>query len=215
MPYANFDGSFDDMTIDYDSVQNMLLALDRGEPVQPSQYGDLEYKIKRLTLRTEKPDFKYLPPNVQQSYQQTINQFSQLEAQKQVQIQRAQQGYIPTGGQLLGCDFFVSDPANPTRTRRARLPSESVQWLVTQLEAQGQGLEQLENLNSGSQAQIASLMSQQPGGIPQPRPGVPHTSAMLPKGMGLAGSPPPPASSPPRRFMPQMPANGMAAFRGP
>lgn len=212
MPYANFDGSFDDMTIDYDSVQNTLLALDRGEQVVPSQYGDLVYKIKRLTLRTEKPDFKYLAPPIQMAYQQIIQQYSQLEAQQQVQIQRAQQGYIPTGGQLLGCDFFVTDPESPSKTRRARLPSESVQWLVTQLEAQGQSLDQIESLSGGNQSQIASLMAQQPGGMPQLRPGVKSTSAMIPRGMGLGGSRPAPMHAVPP---PQPGVNGMTPFRGP
>ncbi len=201
MPYANFDGSFDDMTVDYDSCENDLLALDRGEPVQVNYYDEHPYMIKRLIARMRKPDYKYLAPQIQQAYQGIVQQHEQMEAQKQMQIQQAEQGYIPTGGQLLGCDFFVADPASPSKTRRARIPSEAIQWLVTHMEAQGQSLEQLEGLNTGAQAQIAGQMAQQPGGIPQPQGA--HTSVATPPGMGHAPQPGPGG--------PQ----GQSPFRGP
>jgi hypothetical protein len=205
MPYANFDGSFDDMTMNYDTTENVLLALDRGEPVQPNQYDDHVYSIKRLILRSRKPDFRFLPPQVQQAYAMLIQQHEQLESQRQMQVQQAEQGYIPTGGQLLGCDFFVTDPENPSKTRRARLPSEAIQWLVTHLEAQGQSLESLEGLNPGGQGQIAQMMIQQRGGMPQPQLGGPHTAVMPPPGMGLRH---PVQSLPPG-------GNGNSPFRGP
>lgn len=196
MPYANFDGSFDDMTIDYDCAENDLLALDRGETPPMGSYDNHVYNIKRLSGRVRKPDFRFLPPQVQQMYLDRIHQSEEFEAQRQVQVQRAEQGYIPTGGQLLGCDFFVTDPASPSKTRRARIPSESVQWLVTQLQAQGQSLDQLETLNGGAQAELATAMGAQPGGMPQPRPGVAHTSVQIPPGMGIGGSSQPPSASP-------------------
>lgn len=205
MPYANFDGSFDDMTVDYDTTENLLLALDRGEPAQPQQYDDHVYVIKRLVLRTRKPDFKFLPPQVQQAYAQLIQAHEQMESMRQRQVQQAEQGYIPTGGQLLGCDFFVTDPTDASKTRRARLPSEAINWLVTQLEAQGQSLQQLEGLNGGAQAQIAGMMTSQPGGVPQPRPGVAHSSVMPPPTMGHAAPLPPPPQG----------GQGMSPFRGP
>lgn len=191
MPYANFDGSFDDMTVDFDSAENDLLALDRGEQVPVNYHDEHPYMIKRLVGRQRKPDYKYLSPQIQNAYDQLIQQHEQMEAMKQRQIQQAEQGYIPTGGQLLGCDFFVADPASPTKTRRARLPSEAIQWLVTQMQAQGQSLEQLESLGSGSQAQIAGFMTQQPGGVPTPRPGVQHSAVLPPPGMGAAPQPGP------------------------
>lgn len=191
MPYANFDGCFDDMTVDYDSAQNDLLALDRGEQVQVNYYDEHPYMIKRLVARMRKPDFKYIAPPIQQAYAAIIQQHEQMEAMKQRQIQQAEQGYIPTGGQLLGCDFFVPDPASPSKTRRARIPSESIQWLVTQMQVQGQSLESLEGLNTGAQAQIAGQMAQQPGGIPQPHPGVANTNVMPPPGMGTSPQPGP------------------------
>lgn len=191
MPYANFEGVFDDMLVDYDSAENDLLALDRGEPVQINYYDEHPYMIKRLTARMRKPDYKYLAPQIQQAYAGIVQQHEQMEAMKQRQIQQAEQGYIPTGGQLLGCDFFVPTPGNPTKTQRARLPSEAIQWLVTQIEAQGQSLEQLENVGTGAQAQVAGMMAQQPGGIPPARPGVPHTAVGLPASMQGAPQPGP------------------------
>lgn len=196
MPYANLDGSFDDMTVDYDSAENDLLALDRGEPVPVNYHDEHPYMIKRLVGRQRKADYKYLSPQIQNAYDQLIQQHEQMEAQKQMQIQRAEQGYIPTGGQLLGCDFFVPTPGNPTKTQRARLPSEAIQWLVTQMQAQGQSLEQLESVGSGAQAQISGMMASQPGGIPEPRPGVPHTSVSPPPGMGQPGPGGPQGASP-------------------
>lgn len=204
MPYANFDGSFDDMTVDYDSAENDLLALDRGEQVPVNYHDEHPYMIKRLVARQRKPDYKYLSPQIQQAYDMLIQQHEQMEAQKQMQIQRAAQGYIPTGGQLLGCDFFVPSPGNPSKTQRARLPAEAIQWLVTQMQAQGQSLEQLEQLNTGSQAQIGGMMLQQPGGVPQPQPGVNHSSIMPPP--SLMSQPPQPGP---------MPAQGQSAPRGP
>lgn len=212
LPYVNSDEAFDDLTIDYDSAKNLELALDRGEFPQPNPYDAHVFIIKRLTMRMRKPDFKYLSPQIQQMYAQRISMHEELEAQRQVQIQRAQQGYIPTGGALLGCDFFVTDPANPTKTRRARLPSEAVQWLVKNLEAQGQGLEQIEGMNPGAQAEIAGKMGMQQGGQqPEPRPGVSHTS-VAPRnaagGMGQQGGQGPQPPIPLPNF------NGMK-FQGP
>ncbi len=177
MPYANFDGSFDDMTMSYDLANNMLLALDRGEQPVMDQ-SDPAYMLKKITLRRSKPDFKFLHPVIQNMYAQTAQAYQQLLAQQQMQIQQAEQGYIPTGGQLLGCDFFVADPSKPTQTRRVRLPSEALQWLVQHLEAQGQSLEQLEMLPQGAQAGIAAQM--RPPGAPGMMHMAPHSAVQPP-----------------------------------
>lgn len=207
MPYANLDGSFDDMTIDYDSVENDLLALDRGENPPMNKYDNHPYCIKRLTLRQRKADYRYLPPQAQMAYDQRIVQHEELEAVRQQQIQMAEQGYIPTGGALLGCDFFVADPSSPSKTRRARLPSESIQWLVSHLESQGQGLDQLEGLNQGAQAEIAQKMAPQPGmGMHPPTPGSMHTgSAPAPSSVGHSSPYSPAQAAGP---------NGMGQFHG-
>lgn len=183
MPYANFDKSFDDMTVDYDSAQNDILALDRGELPPIQQYDNHVYAVKRLVARMRQADFKYLSPQIQQNYQNKIQVHEQMQSQQLIQMQRAEQGYIPSGGYLVTCDFYVNDPADPNKTRRARLPYESIQWLVKHLEAQGQGLDQLETMNQGAQAQIAGMVAGQsaPGGGTQPGTQSPMGN---PNGMG-------------------------------
>jgi len=183
MPYANFDESFDDLTIDYDSAVNDILALDRGQMPQVNQYDNHVYLIKRLSSRMRKADFPFLPPQVQQLYAQIIDQHQQIEAQNQLAVQRAKSGYIPTDGYMAVCDLYVPDPKDPTTSKRARIPYSSLQWLVQQLEAQGQDLQQLEDMNQGAQAQIANKMSPtQPGGQANP----PNQGHMAPQGPGMS-----------------------------
>lgn len=181
MPFANFDQSFDDLTIDYDSSVNDILALDRGERPPVNQYDNHVYNIKRLTSRTRKADFQFLPPQVQQSYQGKIQIHQQMEAANQAAIQRAEQGFIPTGGYFVTCDFYVEDPSDPSglKTRRARVPYQSMEWLLKQLEAQGQSQKSLDGMGSGAMAQMANTGMQgaqapQPQG-PGPGMGQPNT----------------------------------------
>jgi hypothetical protein len=105
-------------------------------------------------------------------------------------MQRAAQGYIPTGGALLGCDFYVPDPNSETgNTKRARIPSESLQWLVKQIEAQGQSLEQIEGMSGSGKEGVASEMVRMGAGmIPAPKPGVQSTNIMPPSSM-VGGNP--------------------------
>jgi hypothetical protein len=162
MPFANVDESFDDFLIDSDSVKNDILALDRGERPPVNYYDEHPYCIKKLTLRTRQADFKFLPPQVQKNYMDKIHLHEQMEAKKVAEIQRAQQGFIPTAGYLVACDFYVTDPSDKTglKTRRARLPSSSVEWLIKQLEAQGQMQTELADLNKGNQASMAGIVTQ-------------------------------------------------------
>lgn len=208
MPFANFDGAFDDLTIDYDSAQNEMLALDRGEMPPVNQYDDHKYLIKTLTNRCRKADYQFLPPNVKQNYASKIDLHQQMEAQNQLAIQRAESGFIPTSGYLVTCDFYVEDPSDPTgaKTRRARVPYQAMQWLITQLESQGSSQDQLTEMNEGAQAQLANKVSGAmgqppggPGGPPQPPMGQPPMgahSALGGRPMGDMPQPTPPMSRP-------------------
>lgn len=173
MPFANFDESFDDMTIDYDNSVNDILALDRGENPPVNQYDNHIYNIKRLTSRMRKADYKFLSPQIQNNYQQKMQAHQQVAAQQTQEKQRAEQGFIPSGGYLVSCQFYVTDPSDPTglKTRQARVPYQAMDWLLKQLEAQGQTQHALEALNPGVQAQMAGLMNG--GGTPQPTGGMP------------------------------------------
>jgi hypothetical protein len=139
MPFTNMGDAFDDLTIDYDSAMNDMLALDRGEqpPVHPADKHP--YMIQKLTARTRKAEFKFLPPAVQANYQAKINLHTQMEAANQAAIQRAEAGFIPNGGYLVTCQLYVKDPADQTgvKTRLARVPYQSLEWLIQQLEQQG------------------------------------------------------------------------------
>ena len=46
-PYANNELAAEDLTMDFDNANNMILSLDRGEPMQPSMYDDKKCLIKR------------------------------------------------------------------------------------------------------------------------------------------------------------------------
>lgn len=197
MPFANFDGSFDDFTMDYDSSVNDMLAMDRGEKPPINQYDNHVYMIKRLTARTRKADFKFLPGPVQQNYLAKIDMHQQFEAANQQALQRAESGFIPTDGYLVVCDFYVKDPsdADGVKTRRARVPYGAMAWLMQKLEDQGNSQDNLQDMNGGAQAQLANKVSQgmpQPSGPPMPSAGLPPPKPMLAMSHGgMPGARPP------------------------
>lgn len=162
MPYANDEQILEDLTLEYDFVTNMILALDRGQPVQVANYVKPEYVINRLTLRTVKADYQHLPQEVKDLYMQTIEIYEQLKVEEAEKIKQAQSEFIPTGGYLVAADFYVPDKNDPTKLpKRVRIPSESLDWLLKQIEAQGSGQEALANLSMGAQAEIADKFSNQ------------------------------------------------------
>jgi hypothetical protein len=190
MPYANFEASFDDMTIDFDSVTNDILALDRGDMPQPHEYDNHVYAAKRLAARKRQADFRFLPPPVQANYDRLIGFHEQAEAEKQAAAQAATAGYIPTSGYLVSCDFYMPKPGKPTETQRVRLPSDAVTWMIKKLEAQGTSLQPLldDGVPSGMRAEIAQKMSsmQNPAGGAPNGMGVPpamQLGAAMPGGV--------------------------------
>jgi hypothetical protein len=175
MPFANFDEDMEDLTLDYDGVKNDILALDRGEQPPLNQYDNHEYCIKKLTSRTKKADYRFLDDTIKQNYQGKIQLHMQMDAANKAAILRAEQGLIPTDGYLVGCDFFVPDPTSKEgKTRRARIPYMSLDWLIKQLEVQGASQDKLKDMSEGAQAQIADETMQQSGMMPQPMAGQPY-----------------------------------------
>jgi hypothetical protein len=180
MPYANAEGAFDDFTLDYDIALDDILALDRGEQPPIGEFDNHPYLIKKLTARMRKRDFKYLSPQVQASYNAKLQMHQQFESAKQIQIQRAEQGFIPTSGYSVTCQMYVNDPSDPSgqKTRLVRVPYDALAWLVQHLQNQGSGQAEVQGMNEGNQAQIAGLMTQgqppmggMPGGAPGGHPG--------------------------------------------
>jgi hypothetical protein len=168
MPYANFENSFADLTLDFDSANNIILALDRGEQPMGSMYDDKQYMVKRLVSRKRLADFRFLPPVVQQNYDKMIKQYENAIAMEVQQAQAAKDGFIPTGGYMVVCDIYVQDPANPANTRRARIPYEAIQWLIQRLETQGSTLQSLEAMNHGALSQMSQMMLAKNQGQPMP-----------------------------------------------
>lgn len=164
MPFANADESFGDLTVDYDSGTNMILALDRGEQYEPNFYDNHKYMLKRLLHRVRMPDFKLLDPQIQQYYQQTIQVYEQMEVRQQELLLAAQNEFIPTGGAMVKVDYYVPKPGDPTKSERALLPAEAVDWLIKRMADQGSAQEQLKGMSQGGLQDMAQqLLAQRQG----------------------------------------------------
>lgn len=160
-PFANYDDSFDELTIDEDIAKNDMLALERGEPVEPTPYVDPTYMARKLTFRKKQPDFRYLDPLVQQSYAQLIQAYEAIAAEQAAKIAAAKNEYIPVDGALVTCDFYVPDPTNPdNQAKRAKIPQRALEWLLKRLEEQGITLDKLEGMNAQALSEIADMIFQ-------------------------------------------------------
>lgn len=164
MPFANGDKAFDDFTIDEENAENIMLAIERGEQPILNRYDNHKYIISKLTHRMRQADFQLLHPEIQMLYQATLQQHEQLEAQIQLEIQRAQAGFIPTGGYTVKADFYVT--TEDGKTKRAEFPYEALAWLQQQLTAQGMTQEALQQMNEGALADLAQMVTQ--GGMVPP-----------------------------------------------
>lgn len=162
-PLGSYDGMFGDLTQPYDNLVNDILALDRGDRPPVHQGDEHAYMSAGLNARTRRADFKHLPAQVRMNYMSKIMLHDKFEAEKQLQIQRAKDGYIPTGGYLVVVDFYV-DTGGKTqdglpKTQRARVPYEALAWLIKQLEVQNMGQADIEKMSSSQQFGIAQQMN--------------------------------------------------------
>ncbi len=163
MPVGNFKGAFADFTMKKDIADNRLLALDRGEIPEPTEYDDHLYMIDNLAKRMSASDFKFMRPDVQENYKM-IMQVHQTEQEKRVQkLQAAEAGFIPSGGARVKVDYYVTSPNNPENSERAELPAEAVDWLIKKLADQGSSQEAMQMINQGAVAQMAGHLDQQQG----------------------------------------------------
>jgi hypothetical protein len=166
MPFGNFEEGFEELTIDFDLAQNLILALDRGEQPEPSNYDDAAYVIKRLVHRMRQADFKMLPPQIQQAYQGYNEIYSQLEAMQAQKLLAAQADYIPMDGAMVKVDYYVQRADDPSKSERATVPAAAMDWLIKRLDAQGMQKEKLTQPGMAQQSQVDILsMAQQ--GFPQ------------------------------------------------
>lgn len=158
MPFANMEESFDDLTIDYDNARNDILALERGETPKLNMNDNHKYLIKKLTHRMKLRDFNTLNPQIQQNFQNYLTQHEQADAYQMKQIQMAEAGFIPTGGYLVRCDFYIPDKATGA-SRRAEIPYEAIAWLVQKLDAQHMSQDNIQNMQQSAQAGVADQLT--------------------------------------------------------
>lgn len=184
-PFLNKEQMFEDFTLDYDNVTNDILALDRGQQRPPRKSDDDKYICKKLSSRMSKEDFNLLPPGVQQNYQTKLQMHEQAIAQKAQELKQAESQFIPSGGYMVAMDYYVSEPGgDPNKTRRVRVPSESVAWLLDILQKQGNQMNDLTQLPPGVTSDIAGQMNKGPG---QPGPATPGPQHMGPMGQASPG----------------------------
>jgi hypothetical protein len=166
-PFLNKELMLQKFTLRYDAVLNDILALDRGIYRPAKKYQDHQYYIQYLTARMSRSDYEFLPDNVKALYEKVVQEHQAMAAEAIQEIERAKAGFIPSGGYLVKCDFYVgTDPNNPQKVHRVALPSESIDWLIKKLDAQGTTLKQLEALSSDSQAEIAQMFGNGAGAVP-------------------------------------------------
>ena len=176
MPYANDELILEDLTLDYDTSVNYILALDRGETPQPNKYDNHEYLIKKLTARTRQPDYVFLDDQIKMNYEQAIKFHEQIKTENEMAIKQAQSEFIPSGGFLVACEMYDPnakvDPKNPNKLpKRVRVPSESLQWLLNQLAVQGTDQKTLEGISTGALSDMSGMLLEKMrgAGLAQPQ----------------------------------------------
>ena len=179
MPFANVKHQFRKLTIDEDAIDNEILAIERGENPEVHPEMNHDYAIKRLSMRMNEADFRFLNPTVQQLYQQKRaehGQFKQAQLESELALKNE---FIPVDGPLVGADVYVNDPQKPEKApKRVRLPQRAVEWLINQLNQQGASLDKLEDMNGAAIQELAASYFGQggapsqgaPNGLVQPRP---------------------------------------------
>jgi len=172
MPFGNFDTAFDDLTIDYDTAENAILAIERGQMPVITKHSDHEYMIKRLTLRIGQADFQTLQPNTQQMFHRQLKVHETVFAKRLAEIKAAQSEFIPTGGPLIACDMYIKSE-DGKQPKRARIPQQALNDLLEKMSTQGATMDQLENMEQGNLADIAKQYMAGAGKRPVP-PGAPQ-----------------------------------------
>lgn len=166
-PYLNKEKMFEDTTMEYDNSVNDILALDRGEYPPTFENCDHKYQLERITNRTKQGDFRFKDQNIRQMYAMKIHEHETFLAKQAQAVKDAEAGFIPSGGYSVATDFYVaSDPGDPAKTKRLRVPSEALSWLVKMLDQQGSTTEAIKQMPTGNLTAINQMMGnggQMPG----------------------------------------------------
>lgn len=186
MPFVNMKEAFSDLTIDQETAENLMLALDRGEMPEINLYWNHEYIVKRLTKRMGEADFRYLDPMIQENYKAQVKSHEQFLVEQQRKILAAKEEYIPTEGPLVKADVYIGDPDNPDKMpKRAQIPQRALEWLLKRLEDQGNSQERLALMNQQSLVEMAEMLKQQPGAMQGSGLPMPQGSVNAPQGQGI------------------------------
>lgn len=160
MPFASVKNAFDDMTINSRVADNVILALDRGEEVEVFEEDDNPYIISRLGDRMRQPDFKYLNQYVKTLYAQQRQLRGEIVMMQQQKIAAQNAGMVPVTGAMIGVDMYVTDPKDPLKSRRLRVPSDSMAWLIKRMEEQGLGMSDIYSMKPQDQASLPTANPQ-------------------------------------------------------
>jgi hypothetical protein len=68
LPMGNDKQITSGLTVDSDNAMNDILAMDRGIYIPANPEDNHQYMINAFTHRMKKPDFRFMPPNIQQIY---------------------------------------------------------------------------------------------------------------------------------------------------
>ncbi len=170
LPFLNSEEMSAEYTMEYDTCRNIMLALDRGEQPDIVQAGSPDYFYKQLEMRKYKPDFRFLPFQAQQAYEQSIAAYKELYNTNLTEIQRAQQGFIPYDGPTVPVDGMyetVTGSNGQSKSSRLQLPLSSLNWLVEHLQAQKIGFGNIQTLPQGQQADMAGSFNSQGAEMPE------------------------------------------------
>jgi hypothetical protein len=185
MPFLDKETVGGDFTLEFDNVMSDILALDRGEYRPADRYDDHQYHIKKFRNRTKKSDFEFLDPQIKAMYQQRIAEHEEFDLLLAQEIQMAQAGFIPASGPEVMVQLYDRDPTNPGTTKRIKLPSDSIMWLVKKLESQGSYLQGIDGMPQGQIADMGQRLSQTQSPVLPGDPSLPQSQG--PQG-GLNGS---------------------------
>jgi hypothetical protein len=164
MPFLNNNSLFKRLSLDFENVENDMLAIERGQFPTVSQYSDNKVYIDALTHRMKQADFSLLQPQVQQAYQAFLAEHERVLTEKAKAAQAAKDGFIPTGGAMITCSMHMPDPERPGETKQVRLPYETLYWVIQRLQTQSGGMAELEKVNDGAVMDMAQQLIS--GGMP-------------------------------------------------
>jgi hypothetical protein len=131
--------------------------LERGETPEVHPEENHEYAITKLTHRMKQSDFKTLNPEIQHNFQVQREVHAQYKAEQLAAVQRAQSGFIPTGGYMVKADLYITDETG--KTKRATLPYQAMEWLVKKLEEQGMSQATIEQMQLSGQAVVSDQLT--------------------------------------------------------